>query len=70
MTPPLEAWANYYVIVAVGKQTALHLAAALGAQGTGGPGALEIVRSTGERDTAQLGYVGAAPGAATAARGS
>ncbi len=66
---------NYYVIVAVGKQTALHLAAALGAQGTAGPGAqVEIVRSTGERDTARLGYATAASGptapTATATKGS
>jgi Flp pilus assembly protein CpaB len=54
---------NYYVIVAVDKKTALHLAAALGAQGEGTSGAqMEIVRSTGERDTAQLGYGMAAPG--------
>jgi Flp pilus assembly protein CpaB len=50
---------SFYVIVAVDKQTALHLAAALGAQGAGGTGGqLEIVRSTGERETRQVGYGG------------
>jgi Flp pilus assembly protein CpaB len=48
---------GYYVIVAVDKQTALHLAAALGLEGEGAPGGqMELVRSTGERKTAQLGY--------------
>ncbi|MGO9660238.1 MAG: hypothetical protein ACLP7F_18020 [Acidimicrobiales bacterium] len=53
---------SYYVLVAVGKQTALRVAAALGVQGAGGTGGqLEIVRSTGERDTAQVSY-DASPG--------
>jgi Flp pilus assembly protein CpaB len=48
----------YYVIVAVDKQTALHLAAALGLEGEAATGGqLEIVRSTGERDSTQLSYV-------------
>jgi Flp pilus assembly protein CpaB len=60
---------SYYVIVAVNKMTALHLAAALGAQGEGAPGGqMDIVRSTGERQTSQLGY-GAASGPGTAPRG-
>jgi hypothetical protein len=48
---------SYYVLVAVDKQTALRLTAALGVQGAGGTGGqLEIVRSTGERETAQVLY--------------
>jgi len=48
---------NYYVIVAVDKQTALHLAAALGLDSAGSTGAqIEIVRSTGEPGTTQKDY--------------
>jgi Flp pilus assembly protein CpaB len=61
---------SYYVLVAVGKQTALRLAAALGVQGAGGTGGqLEIVRSTGERETAQVGY-DASPGPSAVPKGA
>jgi Flp pilus assembly protein CpaB len=57
-----EASTGYYVIVAVDKLTALHLAAALGLQGEGASGGqLEIVRSTGERKTTPLGLALPAP---------
>jgi Flp pilus assembly protein CpaB len=40
---------SYFIVVAVGKQIALKIAAALGAQGSGGTADnIEIVRSTGE----------------------
>jgi Flp pilus assembly protein CpaB len=45
---------DYFVVVAVGKQTALRIAAAVGAQGSGGAGSdIEIVRSTGETEVSQ-----------------
>jgi Flp pilus assembly protein RcpC/CpaB len=45
---------DYFVVVAVGKQTALRIAAALGGQGSGGAGNdIEIVRSTGETEVSQ-----------------
>lgn len=49
---------SYYVVVAVGKQTALHIAAALGAQAAGGSGAggVELVRSSGEPATERTSY--------------
>jgi Flp pilus assembly protein CpaB len=46
---------GYYVVVAVGKQTALRIAAALGAQGQGGNG-LELVRSDDEAPTTETFY--------------
>jgi Flp pilus assembly protein CpaB len=48
---------TYFVVVAVDKQVALRVAAAVGAQ-TGGAGGenIEIVRSSGERPTAELRY--------------
>ncbi len=47
---------SYFVVVAVGKQTALRIAAALGAQGSGGAGEdIQIVRSTDETPTPPLG---------------
>lgn len=52
---------SYFVVVAVDKQTALRIAAALGAQGAGAAGNdIEVVRSTGEATTAHLRY-GAPP---------
>ena len=58
---------GYYVIVAVDKRTALHLAAALGLESEGAPGGqMEIVRSTGEPETSQLGYGLSAPAPAPA----
>ncbi len=48
---------SYFVVVAVGKQTALRIATALGAQGSGGAGEdIQIVRSTGETATPPLGF--------------
>jgi len=47
---------GYFVVVAVGKQTALRIAAALGAQGGAAGNGIEIVRSTGETTTARLSY--------------
>jgi SAF domain len=39
---------SYFIVVAVGKQTALRIATALGAQGSVGAADIEVVRSTGE----------------------
>ena len=51
------ATGNYFVVVGVGKQTALRIAAALGAQGSVGAGnGIEVVRSTGEPETAKRSY--------------
>ena len=65
----LEASASYYVVVAVGKKTALRLAAALGSQAAGGnaAGGLELVRSNGEVVTARTSYAAptTSPGAAS-----
>jgi Flp pilus assembly protein CpaB len=62
---------NYYVIVAVDKQTALHLAAALGLDSAGSTGAqIEIVRSTGEPGTTQKDYEMGPSGPATAPGGT
>ncbi|HTT91280.1 MAG TPA: SAF domain-containing protein [Acidimicrobiales bacterium] len=48
---------SYFVVVAVNKQTALRIAAALGSQGTAGTGNdIEIVRSSGEAPTAERHY--------------
>jgi hypothetical protein len=48
---------DYFVVVAVGKGTALRIAAALGAQGGSGPGQdIEVVRSSGEAPTAHVVY--------------
>jgi hypothetical protein len=48
---------SYFVIVAVDKQTALRIAAAIGVQGGGVAGDdIEIVRSTGEAATAHVRY--------------
>jgi Flp pilus assembly protein CpaB len=48
---------SYFVVVAVNKQTALRIAAALGSQGEGGAGDnIEIVRSSGEPPTARTQY--------------
>jgi Flp pilus assembly protein CpaB len=56
---------GYFVVVSVGKQTALRIAAALGAQGTGATGNdIEIVRSTGEATSSHLSY-GVSPAAAS-----
>ena len=54
----LGASTNYFVVVAVGKQTALRIAAALAGGGTGGSGAsgVELVRSSGERLSAEAVY--------------
>jgi Flp pilus assembly protein CpaB len=54
----LGASTNYYVVVAVGKQTALRIAAALaeGGAGAGGAGGIELVRSSGEKQTAHIAY--------------
>ena len=54
----LEASTSYYVVVAVGKKTALRLAAALGSQAAGGSaaGGLQLVRSNGEAVTARTSY--------------
>ena len=48
---------SYYVVVAIGKEAALRVAAALGDQSSGGNG-LEVVRSTGEPSTAATSYQG------------
>jgi len=59
---------SYYIVVSVGKQVALRLAAALGAEsGTGLGGAIEVVRSTGEAATPELQY---SPGTAEGAAGA
>lgn len=48
---------DYFIVVAVTKQDALKLAAALGAEGTvGGSGQVQVVLSTGERPTADVVY--------------
>jgi hypothetical protein len=48
---------SYFVVVAVDKQTALRIAAALGAQGGGAAGnGIEIIRSTGEPATSRVQY--------------
>lgn len=48
---------SYFVVVAVDKQTALHIAGALGSDGSGGAGNdIEIVRSTGEAPAANARY--------------
>lgn len=48
---------NYFVVVAVDKQVALRIAAALGGQGAEGTeNQIEIVRSTGEAPTLQVNY--------------
>ncbi len=54
----LGASTNYYVVVAVGKQAALQIAAALagGGAGAGGAGGIELVRSSGEQRAAQVAY--------------
>lgn len=53
---------NYFVVVAVDKKTALHIAAALGAQGGGAADAnIEIVRSDGEAPTAKVAFRMAQP---------
>jgi Flp pilus assembly protein CpaB len=69
---------SYFIVVSVNKATALRLAAALGGQGSvAGNGFVQIVRSTGERPTADANYggrglagaaVGAKPGAAVGAK--
>jgi Flp pilus assembly protein CpaB len=65
----LEASASYYVVVAVGKKTALRLAAALGSQAAGGSaaGGLSLVRSNGEAVTARTSFAAPTtpPGAAS-----
>lgn len=65
----LEASTSYYVVVAVGKKTALRLAAALGSQAAGGgaAGGLELVLSNGEAVTARTSYAAptSPPGAAS-----
>jgi Flp pilus assembly protein CpaB len=53
----LGANAGYYVVVAVSKQAALRIAAALSAQGPGS-GGLELVRSNGEAATRRPFYQG------------
>jgi Flp pilus assembly protein CpaB len=58
----LGASSSYYVTVAVGKQTALRIAAALSAEGQGG-GALELVRSNGEAAATRTLYQGPAKAA-------
>jgi Flp pilus assembly protein CpaB len=59
---------GYYVTVAVGKQAALHLAAAMGLDSDGGTGGqIEIVRSTGEAGTTRPDYETGASRPATAA---
>lgn len=64
----LSSSTGYYVVVAVGKQAALHIAAALGSQGPGGTGvgAVELVRSSGYQAASQVSY---SLGAAHARRG-
>jgi Flp pilus assembly protein CpaB len=52
---------DYFVVVAVGKRTALKISAALGASASSGTG-IEVVRSTGEVPTGQLSYQAAATG--------
>jgi Flp pilus assembly protein CpaB len=47
---------GYFVVVSVNKQTALHIAAALGTQGGAAGNDIEIVRSTGETATAHVSY--------------
>jgi Flp pilus assembly protein CpaB len=50
---------NYFVVVAVDKQAALQISAALGSESSDGAASdIEIIRSTGERVTAQVGYPG------------
>jgi len=62
---------NYYLIVAVDKQTALHLAAALGLDSDASTGGqIEIVRSTGEPGTTQQDYEMGPSGPATAPGGT
>lgn len=53
---------SYYVVVAVGKEAALKVAAAVGAQGSGGNG-LELVRSSGEHSTSYTSFEGPSTGA-------
>jgi Flp pilus assembly protein CpaB len=53
----LGANSGYYVVVAVGKQAALRIAAALSAQGPGG-GGLQLVRSDGEAPARRTFYQG------------
>jgi Flp pilus assembly protein CpaB len=54
--------ASYFIVVSVNKATALRLAAALGGQGgVAGNGFVQIVRSTGERPTANANYGGRGP---------
>jgi len=53
---------GYFVVVAVGKQDALRIAAALGSQGGGTGGAIEIVRSTGEPATSRTSLVAGGTG--------
>ena len=57
--------ASYFVVVAVDKQTALQVAAALGSEGAGGANSqIEVVSSTGEAATGHLRY-GASPSGGT-----
>jgi Flp pilus assembly protein CpaB len=59
----LGASTSYYVVVAVGKEAALRVAAAAGEQGTSG-GGVELVRSSGERSTDHTSYGGPTSGSA------
>jgi Flp pilus assembly protein CpaB len=48
---------SFYVVVAVGKQEALRVAAAIGSQGAGAAGAaVQVVRSDGEKPVAPRAY--------------
>jgi len=53
----LGASTGYYVVVAVGKQAALRLAAAVASEGQGASG-LQLVRSNGEAKTDRTSYLG------------
>jgi Flp pilus assembly protein CpaB len=63
--------ASYFIVVAVTKQTALRLVAAMGAQGSvGSNSVIEIIRSTGEPPSADISYRGPGPMATTTPAGT